>query len=494
MLCLDITWLTGTAFLAHDPSDHKPDWPPQPDRIFSALVASWGLGGRYPEERAALEWLEAQAPPHLHLHEPAYPRKTATVFVPTNDPGKLEAIPSLRGRQERIFPALALDPAARVHLSVIWTRNAPDKHYPALNAIARRTSYIGHSASLVRIIFRETDALPDGAQPSQRAPYPGRLQQLTALYERHMKGGISARPRPVIPHIAPPDDPAPSRSFSTDAACWFVYENADGERPDLRKQVNLAEAMRLALMEAWTQANNERAPAWISGHEADGSPARDPHLAIVPMANLGWEHADGRLMGLALIPPAAETTVWAASGPAAFARRQKFQRALSRLGEPDDEDRLILTLAPRGGGSWRWRLRPAVSAAHSLSPARYLRPARIWASATPVLLDRHLRSSGPPERSPEAEKIIRTACRREGLPEPEVIEITKHAAVSGSPSARPAGGNPRWSGWARRKSFKARPLVHVRLTFKEKVSGPVLIGAGRFHGLGLFLSVREERK
>lgn len=523
MLCLDIAWLTGTAFLARDPSDPAPDWPPQPDRIFSALVASWGLGGEDSNERDALEWLEEQKPPRLHLPEPAHPRQPVTVYVPANDvrgpnPDKPNptwfiklaenrpltekdkkdfkralgtAVLGSRVRNDRSFPAVVLDPGARVHLSLVWDAVVPAEHRPRLDALAQRISYVGHSASLVRAMFREIDATPEGLQPARRAPYRGRLRQLEDLHHRHMRGDTNARPRPAMRRRTPPVASSIPRHFATDPTQWFVFEHAGGDRPDLRSAAPLAEAMRQAMMEAWTSAHGEAAPAWISGHEADGSPVGDPHLAAVPLANVGWKHSDGRLMGLALVPPASEISAWAASGPEAFARRQAFRQALARLGETDGEGRSILTLAPPGGGSWRWRLAPAASGLRSLDPARYVRPSRLWGSATPVLLDRHVKSAGPPERSTEAGDMVRAACVRAGLPEPVAVSLTKHAAISGVPSARPAGGSPRWAGWARRKSFGARAFVHVRLAFDETVAGPLLLGAGRFHGLGLFLPMRE---
>ncbi|RMF37590.1 MAG: type I-U CRISPR-associated protein Cas5/Cas6 [Alphaproteobacteria bacterium] len=306
-----------------------------------------------------------------------------------------------------------------------------------------------------------------------------------------MAGDVNARPRPAVRLRRVPAEPPSPRPFAADPADWVVFEHAGGERPDLRAQAALAEAMRLALMEAWTKANGSVAPAWISGHEADRTPAREAHLAVLPMANLGWTHSDGRLMGLALVPPSAEAEAWREPGPEAFSRRQAFRRALARLGEADAEGRTVLTLAPPGGKAWSWRLMPAASGLKSLDPDRYLRPARIWASATPVLLDRHLKSSGPPERSNEAEGLVRAACPRAGLPDLETVVLTKHAAIRGTPSARPAGGNPRWTGWARRRSFGRRDFVHARLVFDAPVAGPVLIGAGRFHGLGLFLPMAE---
>jgi CRISPR-associated protein Csb2 len=62
-LVLEIEHLTGVAFAAVGPDSDAPDWPPQPDRVFSALVASWAARGRREDERRALEWLERQDAP-----------------------------------------------------------------------------------------------------------------------------------------------------------------------------------------------------------------------------------------------------------------------------------------------------------------------------------------------------------------------------------------------------------------------------------------------
>lgn len=487
MLALDILWLAGTAFLARDPTDDAPDWPPQPDRVFSALVASWGAGGEEAGERAALGWLEQQAPPGLIVRSPAGPRQTVTFYVPPNElkhRASLSHDGSRLRRQPRRFPAVALDPEAETHLTLVWEADAPDQHRCALDRLARRTSSLGHSASLVRMRFHSLAELPAGAAPAQRAPHPGRLAELEALHRRHLAGDDRARPRPALRPGRAAARPGPEPPFAgTDA--WIVLEHAGGDRPDLRAAAAIAGAMRQALMQGWTRAHAEPAPTWISGHEPEGAPARAAHLAIVPLANIGWEFADGRLMGLALVPPATVADAWNAAGPAAFADRERFRRALAALWQ--DADQPVLALAPPGGGAWIWRLALRTGEAASLDPGRYGGPARLWASATPVLLDRHLKGEGPPERAPEAEAQLRAALERAGLPPPRHVRLDKHTALRGVPPARPAGGNPRWSGWARRPAFESRPLLHVRLAFDEPVTGPILIGAGRFHGLGLFL-------
>ena len=44
-LILEIEHLLGVAFAAQSAASSAPDWPPQPDRVFSALVATWGARG-----------------------------------------------------------------------------------------------------------------------------------------------------------------------------------------------------------------------------------------------------------------------------------------------------------------------------------------------------------------------------------------------------------------------------------------------------------------
>ena len=83
-LVLEIEFLSGVCRAAREPGDDTPDWPPQPDRVFSALVSAWAARGERPEERAALEWLEAQPPPAVHASDHTS-RTTPDVFVPPND-------------------------------------------------------------------------------------------------------------------------------------------------------------------------------------------------------------------------------------------------------------------------------------------------------------------------------------------------------------------------------------------------------------------------
>src|SRR4051812_28758794 len=152
-LVLEIEHLLGVAFAALGPDSAEPDWPPQPDRVFSALVAAWAARGERADERAALEWLEAQEPPLIEASV-ADGRPAPIAFVPPNDPetksvGDKTVIPALRRRQPRRFPAaLPHDPVVRF----VWP-DASDAPLNALDAVARDVAYLGHSSSLTRCLF-----------------------------------------------------------------------------------------------------------------------------------------------------------------------------------------------------------------------------------------------------------------------------------------------------------------------------------------------------
>src|SRR5690625_673584 len=120
-LVLEVEFLSGVAFIAIDPESPDPDWPPQPDRIFSALVAAWGASGEDERREQALKWLERQEPPRIYASG-HFPRTAPVVFVPPNDPRSNRAktatqvLPATRSRQPRRFPATRPhDPAVRFY-------------------------------------------------------------------------------------------------------------------------------------------------------------------------------------------------------------------------------------------------------------------------------------------------------------------------------------------------------------------------------------------
>jgi CRISPR-associated protein Csb2 len=462
MLAFEVEYLSGVARAANDRGD-SPDWPPQPDRLFSALVATWAARGEQPAEREALQWLERAERPVIEASSADW-RSTAKVYVPPNDDAAttITVMPERRRRQERRFPAcVPTDPVVRW----IWPVAPSASVMEALDALARDTSYLGHSASLVRCAVRRM-AVPDNAIAAHRLIYPGRFIELVRSFEE----GRRPSPGATLPPASVAAREPHASVFGTD---WIVFAHAGGWRPDARATALLGKTMIKALQAGYAP---DAAPSWVSGHQADGSPLATPHLAAVPLLDAGWEWSQGRIMGIALVLPRT------LQNDAGTAEGGLFQ-AISRI-NAGSLDRLEISLRLPGGQEWRLR-REAMPDAKSLLPDRYLQEARVWASVTPIALDRHPKADG------EIEAIIATACERIGLPQPIRVVAGKHTAIRGTPSARPSGVAPNWTAWRLPDALKGRRLTHAIIEFSEPIAGPVLLGAGRFVGLGLCLPLRE---
>lgn len=242
--------------------------------------------------------------------------------------------------------------------------------------------------------------------------------------------------------------------------------------------VGIARQLRRAIFYAGREPMSER----LSGHRPDGRAAEIAHLAVVPLPDVGAADATGALLGAALVLPPQATR----------AERMRLCDAIDALGEQylqrhraEVRPAIELLLAETGvivlSAAPQEELHPLLSSECWCGPAKY------WATATPVALDRNPRALG--HRDPEkhagavasAVESIQEAARRQGLPTPEV-ELVRHSMVQGG---APAGAFPRFPPAAAGRERAARVLVHAVLTFPEPVTGPLLLGAGRYYGLGL---------
>jgi CRISPR-associated protein Csb2 len=464
-LVLEIEHLLGVAFAAQSPANDAPDWPPQPDRVFSALVASWAARGKSLEERRALEWLETQPEPKVVASE-GWPRTVPTVFVPPNDPqtgrvGNVTLMPAMRRRQPRRFPAYR--PVSRT-VWFVWPDGAEDQPPLApLNAIAAYTAYIGHSASLTRCRFA-TKELPQAGTPLRSRIYPGRLAELERLH--------SAGQRPNYrEHAGQQANAATAMPSSQFSPAWLVLEHVDGEMPDLLASALVAKALHKTVMSGY---RGGAVPADISGHTPNGAPTTEPHLAIAPLAFLGSRYASGAVYGFALVPPRDSNLLV----------RGDFQQALREV-MPWSDEHARRELHGYGSGLDVTFAIADAEPRRSLDPAPYTDPGRIWATCTPIVLDRHLKETGNRERVAEIEALVAHACVNIGLPRPWRVVACKHSDLEGVPSAYPSGRAPAWTNWRLPPSLASRQLTHAIVQFREPVHGPVMLGAGRFVGLGL---------
>jgi CRISPR-associated protein Csb2 len=117
----------------------------------------------------------------------------------------------------------------------------------------------------------------------------------------------------------------------------------------------------------------------------------------------------------------------------------------------------------------------------SLQTAAYTGPSKTWATATPVLCDRHPKDRGG-ERLEDviADSVERVAGRR-----PVYVEAGPISRLRGVP---PSHAFPN----RRKDKGQPRHRTHVFVAFGEEVRGPIIAGAGRYLGLGLFRAWKPE--
>ena len=487
MLVLEIEYLQHVSYAAKYNSPDEPEWPPHPDRVFMALVDAWGVAGRSAAGADALRWLESQEPPEIAAPD-ANPRSRFRNFVPTSsneaqglgylDTANLLQITQSIVRKDRRFPAVVLpDDSPVVHM--IWRDASPgDAVRDSLESLASLVSHVGHSASLTRVsVATKANVEPNhvackGGSAGGlllRCPHPGRFEALVSEF--------SAAPSVMVPSW-PSTAPTyrygrplakPAEGVMGPGEEWVVLAGV-GMVPVLRAFPMIGKAMRDAVMSHTPEAVHKI----ISGHVASGRPLEEPHLAILPMANVGWgKYSDGELLGVALVLPRTSTY--------GTPERRQLRSAVSRFLD-----------SKRGGGVLRLGESGTVSLERSvgvtkksLSPDRYTAVDRTWASVTPVVLDKH------PKKRHTAEDIVAEGCARVGLPVPSSVTISRHSSVTGAPPAF-VNKNAR-ADWRppRPGMFDNRFVCHAVLTFETDVRGPVLVGAGRYYGMGMFLPSKE---
>ena len=515
MFALGIHYLNGWSMAAADGArKQRPEWPPHPDRIFMALAAAWFETGEDPAEGEALRWLETLRPPAIAASD-ATSRTAVVSYVPVNDvrvgsktptSGDLDKLkgaglamlPEYRSHQPRGFP-VAIPHNPKVHL--IWPEVELGAYRDALERLATKVTHVGHSASFVQAWLEKGDDIALAWEPTEgiakhrlRIPSAGRLDELIQAYNGaevleyadlraradRLKGKGKKRLNETIKERFGDRAPVSLRSLP---GRWQGYDKPQevgtpeepgsifdprlivlgikGRRISLPATLKLTHALRGTLMRSCPE---QPPPEWFSGHTPDGKPTTKPHLTLLPLPFVGDQHADGRIMGLAL--------------------------ALPRELDPRDAGHCLegflfdsSTGLPRGhrlfGGQWfecavelETRERPP----KNLNPNTWVRASRVWASVTPMVLNRHYDGADKWERAAES---VKDACRHIGLPRPREVLLHPVSLIEGVPHAR------EYPQLTRKNDGGRRSHSHAVIVFDEPVRGPVLVGAGRFRGYGL---------
>lgn len=272
---------------------------------------------------------------------------------------------------------------------------------------------------------------------------------------------------------------------------WIVLRRAGGPRVASLEGVHVARTLRKALMSAY----GPDVPEILSGHRTSGQPSEHAHLAYVPLPWVGETAADGGIQGVALVLPRRATNEerfavyraldsWGRNAAQGGAKPRSLPVHLGKTG-------VLLLERIEGERERNGDARgEGQEAASMLDAATWCEGSTTWASATPVALDRNpgeLRSPDPGKAASaraEAEAIIALACERIRLPRPARVTVELGVPFAGAEDAR------RFPAFAAGNPPVQRLLAHAKLVFDGAVRGPILLGAGRYFGLGMFRPLR----
>jgi CRISPR-associated protein Csb2 len=388
-------------------------------------------------------------------------------------------MPERRTRQVRTFPVVIPQTPT---FAFLWPDTEPAQHRSGIERLCARVTRLGHSSSLVRCNVVNAELSPtlvpgDSGDTVLRVVGPGQLDRLDRAFAHHR--GIESRVLPARPQRYRSSSEAPAsapQSQSVFSAEWILFERVGGSRPLASRSTDIARALRGALLE---QCGDNALPVTVSGHATDGA-ATQPHVAFVPLPFVGHDHADGSLMGCALVLPR-ELPV---------RDRELLLRLVAKWEKERSDKRGNLTLA---GGTLAPFLvrRVELSTKRTLAPDLWCRSAKRFITATPIALDKNpgnLRSNldrTAHRAAIEAQQIISEACLRVVSVRPTSVEVSLAPLLPGSQHVRD------FLPWPARPGRTARARVHADIRFDEPVRGPLLLGAGRYFGLGLCLPVED---
>jgi CRISPR-associated protein Csb2 len=502
----------------HDGRYHgRPEWPPSPARLFQALLAgaAQGEGGLSPEYADALHWLEKLHPPAV-IAPVARAAKGFFNYVPNND---LDAVGGDPRRIAKIKVAKLISPIlfdARVPLLYAWQFEQGEEHAEMIRAMAERLYQLGRGVDMAwawgeifdaaRLEERFGENGGTKYRPCDRGddvvlacPFPG---SLTSLVERYNKGGdrfvpvrvaASTRKEAALTKVAgrtfvqPPKPRFRQVAYNSPPA-FLLFEirkvdAAEFSAQNTERVVALTVKMRDQAAARLRIGLPDRGPCidrvFVGRDATEADKAQ--RISITPLPTIGHVHAERSIRRvLVAVPPncpiAAGDIAWAFSGLAL-----DFDPGTGEV-PPDSamlavaEDRSMLDHYGLDSG----------------------RRSRLWRTVTPAPLpERAARWRIDPRKRRQEPKDDAERLREHAAAEWAVRQALRHACVTASTRSVRVQREPfdakgqRAEAFAPGTRFAKERLWHVEIAFAEPLSGPLLIGDGRYLGLGLMRPVHR---
>jgi len=470
------------------------DWPPAPARLFQALLSGAARGRQVAAaDLAALAWLEAQAAP-LVAAPPQSEGQAVSMFVPNNDldavGGDARRIGTIR-TQKMVKPRLLpRDP------ELLYAWNVPvGPEAERVTALANGVYQLGRGLDMAWAVGEVVDAAglaarlgryeADGGRvyrPSAgdgdvalACPQAGSLASLQARFdafgERFSRQVIGKKP--VTLFTQPPKARFQQVTYASPGVSRIYELQGDGgafEAWPLARAHDLVTAVRdgayarlVAAMPGFAAALE----AALIGRGAAASVAT--RVRIVPLPSVGHVEADPAIRRVLVTTPAdcaldAGDVHWALSG------LEIAGRALT----PSDDDAMLGHYGRDGARRWTT---VTAAALPEQAARRRIAPGRPVARA-------EVKSGG--ERAHE-----------EALAHQAVMQALRHAGVGVRATRIAVQREPfdkrgaRAEAFAPGTRFAKERLWHVEIELERAVRGPLVLGDGRFLGLGVMRAVRD---
>ena len=481
------------------------EWPPAPARIFQALVAGAFNGAtmagddRTLAEEAekfanALEWLESLDAPAIAAAA-ARKGQSFSNFVPNNDRDVVDggSKSANKIRTDKTIRTHIFDPG--IPLLFIWKFNdgtAENGHARTVCEIAERIYQVGRgvdmawargelldgSESETRVLAEHGGVVhrprKSGEGVTLLCPRKGSLASLRNRFESRRFGrdpqGRMVRQRapdarfvPVIYNCSPERHLFEMRRSAGDGsfAPWPFTRVVE-------LVIDLRDKAVRRLEEGLPQNEEAKVGRVLVGRGATDAD-KSARTRILPLPSIGHTHADHEIRRVLVeIPPAcplrADDIVWAFSGlEETHPATGEVSWSLVRSDEKGMLDRYGVR-DPDGKGFRVWR---------TVTPA-----------ALPVVrTDRHGTGLGRSAAEAESAEAVRQALRHAG-----VTTRVASILVQREPFDR---NGARAGDFATPDRFPARGLRHVEVAFVQAVCGSLVIGNGRYMGLGLMAPVSD---
>ncbi|MCA9061808.1 MAG: type I-U CRISPR-associated protein Cas5/Cas6 [Planctomycetaceae bacterium] len=472
---------------------------PSPARMFQALVAGAGLGGPLDQEtRESLRWLEMRKEPPIVGAPHTTKGQSFVNFVPNNDLDAKQGDHRRIGdiRTKKVIAPLLFD--EEIPFLFAWKLSAVDDAQSA-EQVCRLADRVYQLGRAVDLAWAWGEVLPHDELEERLNYYPGIVRypsvgtgtvdcpttgSLDSLIRRHAAAAerfdlssdgkgqtFRRRPKPKWKKVSYQGGGSrfvvELRQTDKDAFAPWPLDRSTQLVETVRDVV--AERLRGALQDRVVQIDQCLIGRRPNGENAGPTAAR---VRFIPLPSIGHSQADMQIRRVLIDIPAecplrVDDLLWAVSG----VRIPHSQFDVVDITTSSDEGQL-----EHFGVS---------------------RPARVWRTVTPAALPAERRRIDPQRvRSDDSEK--KSASERsteQARAAAATAQALRHGGITTDVNSIRVQREPfdqrgsRVEGFAAGTRFDKHRLWHVELEFDSPVSGPVVLGDGRFLGLGVMRPV-----